>query len=244
MRHVTLVVQYDGTDFAGFQIQPDVPTVQAELQLALSRLLQQPTPLSAASRTDAGVHALGQVALFETESPIPVERLAQALNAILPRAVSIVSAAEAAEGFHPRYSAVEKLYSYRILNRWLPSPFIERYAWRVERPLVLDDIREAARGLLGEHDFASFCAAGSSVSDTVRRVHRLDVQREGDLVEFFLGGNGFLYKMVRIMVGTLVEVGLGRREPGDVERILLGRDRNQAGRTAPAQGLTLVKVEY
>ena len=244
MRHVTLVVQYDGTEFAGFQIQPDVPTVQGELQLALSRLLQQPTQLWGASRTDAGVHAMGQVVLFETESPLPVERLPHALNAILPRAVSVVSAIEAPEGFHPRYSAVGKLYSYRILNRRLPSPFIERYAWRIERPLVLDDMRDAGRDLIGEHDFAAFCAAGSSVHDTVRRVDRLDVHREGDLLEFFISGNGFLYKMVRIIVGTLVEVGLGRRRPGDVEGILLRRDRTQAGRTAPAQGLSLVKVEY
>ena len=244
MRYVTLVIQYDGTDFAGFQIQPDVPTVQAELQLALSRVLQHPTHVVSASRTDAGVHAMGQVALFETENPIPVERLPNALNAILPRAVSVVSATEVAESFHPRYGAIAKLYSYRLLNRWLPSPFIERYAWRVERPLVLADMSEAAQALIGKHDFAAFCAAGSSVTDTVRQIHRLDVQRDGDLIEIFVGGNGFLYKMVRIIVGTLVEVGLGRREPGDVERILLGRDRNQAGRTAPAQGLSLVKVAY
>ncbi len=243
-RHIMMVVQYDGTDYAGFQRQPDVPTVQGELESALERLLSEPVHLKAASRTDAGVHALGQVVSFRTSNPIPVENLPRALNGMLPLAVSVVQAAEVPDDFYPRFDAIGKQYTYRILNREVPSPFICRYAWHVEEALDVDAMAEAAQVLTGEHDFAAFCAAGSSVRSTVRNLYRFDIDLNGDIIEARLAADGFLYMMVRIIMGTLVEVGLGRLTVGDVEAILASRDRRKAGPTAPPQGLCLVRVDY
>ncbi len=243
-RHIALVVQYDGTDYAGFQRQPDVPTIQVELEGALSALLREPIHLVAASRTDAGVHALGQVVAFWTSNPIPVERIPVAANGILPEAVAVVEAAEVPAEFHPRFDAIGKLYTYRILNRPLRSPFICRYAWHVNRPLDVEAMREAAEVLVGEHDFAAFCASGSSVKNTVRHLYRLDIDTEGDVVEFRFGADGFLYMMVRIIVGTLVQVGLGEASVEWVSHVLGSGDRRLAGPTAPPQGLCLVRVDY
>jgi len=244
MRHVSLVVQYDGTDYAGFQIQPDNPTIQGELERALEKLLGGETRVTAASRTDAGVHALGQVVTFTTDNAIPVERLPEALNALLPRAIICEVAGEASPDFHPRFAAVSKLYSYRILNRRQPSPFIGRYAWHVREPVQVEAMQEAGGYLVGEHDFAAFCAAGGSAQSTVREIHRLDCRREGDLIESYVEANGFLYMMVRVIMGTLVEVGVGRMAPGKVRDILASGERGQAGRTAPPQGLCLLRVDY
>jgi tRNA pseudouridine38-40 synthase len=245
-----MVVQYDGTDYAGFQLQPDVPTVQGELEAALGRVLREPVHLTGASRTDAGVHALGQVIAFGTEKAIPLENLARAVNATLPCAGSVVRAEEAQAGFHPRFDAIGKLYTYRVLNRATPSPFLCRYAWHVDEQLDRTAMAEAAEVLVGEHSFSAFCAAdraraqGSEVHSTVRNLYRLDLDAEGDMIELRLGADGFLYMMVRIIVGTLVEVGKGRWSAMDVRAILAGGDRSKAGPTAPPQGLCLVKVDY
>ncbi|MGD9519912.1 MAG: tRNA pseudouridine(38-40) synthase TruA [Armatimonadota bacterium] len=243
-RRILIVVEYDGTDYAGFQRQPDVPTIQGELEQALGQLLGEPTHLTAASRTDAGVHALGQVAVFSTDSSIPVENLPRALNNILSPAVSVVGACEVSAGFHPRFDAIGKQYTYRVLNRKVRSPFICRYAWLVTDTLERSAMRAAAEVLVGEHDFAAFCASGSSVRSTVRYLYRLDVDENADLIEFRVAADGFLYMMVRIIVGTLVEVGLGRRTPEDVAAVLASGDRRRAGPTAPPQGLCLVRVDY
>lgn len=244
VRNIVMIVQYDGTDYAGFQRQPDVPTIQGELEDALSRLLGEPVHLRAASRTDAGVHALGQVVSFTTSNPIPTDNLPRALNGMLPTAVSVVSAAEAPAEFHPRFDAIGKQYTYRILNRQVPSPFICRYAWHVPEPLDRAAMEEAAEFLVGEHDFAAFCASGSSVRSTVRNLYRLDLDENADVIEARLAADGFLYMMVRIIIGTLVEVGRGRMYPAAVADILASRDRRRAGPTAPPQGLCLVRVDY
>ncbi|NPV47263.1 MAG: tRNA pseudouridine(38-40) synthase TruA [Armatimonadetes bacterium] len=244
MRRVRLLVQYDGTDYAGFQVQPGRRTVQQELEECLGRLTGDRVRVTAASRTDAGVHALGQVVAFSTNSPIPAERIPRALNDLLPAAVSCVAAEDCPHGFHPRFDARGKLYTYRILNRPTRSPFICRYAWHIAEPLDLPAMREGARHLVGTHDFAAFCAAGSAVQDTRRTVRRLDLDTEGDVIETHIEGDGFLYMMVRIIMGTLAEVGRGRLEPTQVLSIVAGRDRGKAGPTAPPEGLCLVRVTY
>jgi len=243
-RHIRLDVQYDGTDYAGFCIQPRVPTIQGELQSALARLLGEPVHLTAASRTDAGVHALGQVVAFFTESRVPVERLPRALNELLPQDIAVTAAEEVPESFHPRFDAVGKLYTYRILNRPVRSPIICRYAWHVPEPLDLEAMGRAAEVLVGEKDFGAFCAAGGVARSTVRNLYRLDLDTNADVIEMRLGADGFLYMMVRIIVGTLVEVGLGRRDWMEIEDILASRDRRRAGKTASPQGLCLVRVDY
>ena len=239
-----LVVQYDGSNYAGFQWPPDVPTVQAELQEALSGLLREPVVVTGASRTDAGVHALGQVVTFTSEKPIPTENIVGAINDHLPIAVRVVSAQPVADSFHPRYDAARKLYSYRILNRELGSPFILRYAWHIPESLDIELMRAASLVLIGRHDFAAFCAAGSSVENTVREIHRFDIEREDSTIRMYIEGDGFLYKMVRLMVGTIVEVGLGRLPVEKVKQILAGTDVAAAGPPAPGWGLGLVRIDY
>lgn len=244
MAKIMLTLQYDGTDYAGFQMQPNVPTVQGELQRALSTVLQEPVTVTAASRTDAGVHALGQVVTFTTEKPIPLSNIAPAVNDHLPVAVNVVSAQRMPESFHPRYDAVEKLYSYRILNRQLGSPFISRCAWHIPDDLNVESMKTAALVFVGRYDFARFCAAGSSVQDTVREIYRFDIEGEDSTIQMYVAGNGFLYKMVRMMVGTIVQVGLGRLTVEQVEQILVGTDDTKAGPVAPGCGLCLVRIDY
>lgn len=244
MRNVRLVVQYDGTDYAGFQVQPDRRTVQGELQTALTSLLVEEIRVVGASRTDAGVHAYGQVATFTTENVIPVGRLLTALNARLPQAITCIAADEVALDFDPRYAARRKQYQYRILSRELSSPFVGRYAWHLRQPLDVAAMREAGAFLVGEHDFAAFCAAHGSAKTSVREIYALDLLQSEDLIETRIEGNGFLYMMVRIIVGTLVEVGLGKTPPTHVNDILRSRDRTRAGATAPPQGLSLMRVQY
>lgn len=244
MRQIRLVVQYDGTDYAGFQVQPDAATIQGELETALQEVLGHPAGVTSAGRTDAGVHALGQVVTLRTERPIPAAGLAQATNDILPPAMSIAGGDEVNEDFHPRYDAVAKLYSFRILNRAQPSPFIGRYAWHVSGPIDTQLMIEGAANLLGRHDFSAFEAAGGSTQRKVRDLRRLDVQRHGEIIEIRLLADGFLYRMARNIVGTLVDVGRGRTAPSAVGDMLASRDRSQAGDTAPPQGLCLVRVDY
>jgi tRNA pseudouridine38-40 synthase len=244
MRNVRLVVQYDGTDYGGFQAQLDRPTVQTTLQKALSRLLAEDVRVCGASRTDAGVHAFGQVVSFTTGNVIPVERLLGALNALLPRDITCVAAEEAPAEFHPRYAARGKQYLYRIRNEELSSPFASRYSWHLQQPLDVLAMSEAGSYLVGRHDFAAFRAAGGSAKTSVREISLVEVTDREDFIEVLVEGNGFLYMMVRIIVGTLVEVGLGRMTPPRVGQILAGKDRGQAGETAPPQGLTLVRIDY
>jgi len=241
---VLLVVQYDGTDYFGFQRQPGLPTIQSELEAAYSQLLGQETTITGSGRTDAGVHALGQTLTFQTRSPLPTERIARALNARLPDEISAVSADEVSDGFHPRYDAKWKLYGYRILNRTLPSPFIGRYAWHLTWVLDIDLMREAAEVLLGEHDFEAFSSSGSSVESTIRDLRRLDIESQDEILEIRAESNGFLYMMVRRIVGTLTDVGRGLISVEEVREILRSLDRTRVRTMAPPQGLSLIKVTY
>ncbi len=245
-RNIKLVVEYDGTGYCGFQDQgrPDRPTIQSVLQEALARTCQEPVQVIGAGRTDAGVHARGQVVNFHTRSRIPVERFPAAVNTQLPWDIKVREAAEVPGDFHARYWALSKTYRYTWLVRATPSPFWHRYALFVPRPVDVEKMRRAARHFVGEHDFAAFRSTGGGSKSTVRRMYRADVWRENDLVHFEIEGSGFLYNMVRIMAGTLLEVGLGRRSAECVPKALASGRREELGSTAPPHGLTLMAVAY
>ena len=244
MKRIKLTVAYDGTDYCGWQIQKNGVTVEEVLNRALSRLTGEKITVIGASRTDAGVHARGNVAVFDTDTRIPAERIAYAVNALLPEDVVVVRSEEVPAGWHPRKCVSVKTYEYRILNREFPDPVRRRDTYFVSFPLDLDRMRQAAGYLKGTHDFKSFCSAQTSVEDTVRTIYSLDVEKAGDLFTVRVRGNGFLYNMVRIIADTLAGVGRGYFEPEEVERMLEEKDRTKAGVTAPPQGLTLVGIEY
>ena len=248
MRRIRLVVEYEGTEFCGWQRQANGPSVQAAIEEAVARMTGEKLVVHGAGRTDAGVHALGQVAAFSTESTrISVTRFQRGLNALLPRAIAIAAADEVPLDFDPRRHAQGKLYRYRIWNAEARSPHHARTSWHVRRPLDDRAMHEGAQHLLGEHDFAAFRAADCERINTVRRVSRLDVTRDGAMVTVEIEATAFLKNMVRIITGSLYEV--GRRSP-DVSgpswigEVLSGLDRTRAGRTAPPEGLTLVRVDY
>ena len=247
MRTIKLTLQYDGTEYVGWQRQDNGTSIQGLVESALQPIEGNPVVVHGAGRTDAGVHALGQVASFGLTSALDCPTLARALNAVLPPDVRVLGAEDAALDFHARFSAVGKRYEYRIINAPIVSPFVQRYAWHVIPPLDIEAMREAADSLVGTHDFAAFQGAGSSVSTTVRTIRAIDWQDGGgyDLpLVMRIEGDGFLRHMVRAIVGTLVEVGLGRWPAGCVSDILGSRDRSIAGPTAPARGLFLVRVLY
>ncbi len=242
--HFRLVIEYDGTDYQGWQLQPDQRTVQGTLEAALARLLQHPTRVAAAGRTDAGVHAAGQVVCFRTARELSAETVHRALNALTPDDLVIRAVDTVSDDFDPRRAAQSRVYVYRLWNRATASPFWRRYAWHVRRPLAVEAMAAAARAMLGEHDFSSFRAASCEAAHPVRVVRRSEVTRAGDLICYEIEANGFLHHMVRNLIGTLVEIGLGQRCPDDVSRLLAMRDRSLAGKTAPAHGLCLVRVRY
>ncbi len=244
MRRIRLTVAYDGTDYCGWQIQPNGITVEEILNRALFRLTGEQIQVIGASRTDAGVHAQGNVAVFDTVSSIPPERFAYAAARFLPEDIVVLKSEEVPEGWHPRYQNSVKTYEYHILNREMADPLRRRDTWHVSFPLDLDKMREAAGWLVGEHDFCSFCSTHTGVKTTVRTVCALNIEKTGDLITVRISGNGFLYNMVRIIVGTLVEVGRGFRTPESIRDMLLARDREEAGVTAPPQGLVLVGIKY
>jgi len=245
VRHIRLVVEYDGTELCGWQRQANGPTVQGHLEAALGTLLAHEATVIGASRTDAGVHARGQVASFRTARPIPLHGIRRGLNSLLPRQIAVREATEVPDDFHPRFSATGKHYRYTILARPDRSPRWRDRAWHHPEPLSIEAMAAAAAPLLGEHDFAAFRAAGCTAATTTRRVDAIELATpDPELLVVDVRGNAFLRNMVRILVGTLAEVGAGRCPPGQVAEILASRDRTRAGITAPAHGLELMEVRY
>jgi tRNA pseudouridine38-40 synthase len=246
VKNYRLILEYDGTDFEGWQLQtPERRTLQGCLQDALSRIVGHPVSCVGSGRTDSGVHAEGQVANVELETRLDPDELLRAANANLPPDLAVRALAIAPDGFHARRDARSKHYRYRIWNDPVRSPLRARCSWWVRAPLDLGAIDAALPAVVGEHDFASFRATGSSVRTTVRRLLRAEASgRAGGEIALDFAASGFLRHMVRTLAGTVVEIGLGRREPDDLRRILEARQRSAAGVTAPARGLTLVSVEY
>lgn len=244
MKRVKLIVAYDGTNYCGWQIQANGITVEAVLNKALSELLREPVAVIGASRTDSGVHAEGNVAVFDTDNRMPGDKICFALNQRLPEDIRILQSEEVADGWHPRRQNCTKTYEYRIWNRKMDMPTLRLYSHFCYYPLDVEKMKEAAAYLVGEHDFKSFCTARSQVDETVRTIYSLDVEKQGDMVTIRISGNGFLYNMVRIIAGTLMRVGDGSYTPEYVEEILDARTRQAAGPKASAKGLTLVSLEY
>ncbi|MCT4605174.1 MAG: tRNA pseudouridine(38-40) synthase TruA [Marinisporobacter sp.] len=244
MKNVKLIIQYDGTNFSGWQVQPNARTVQQEIEKALSKIMKRPIKINGSGRTDAGVHALGQVASFCEEFSIPIEKIPVALNSLLPQDIAIKEAIEGSVDFHARYNAVGKKYIYKIYNKEIRNPLLRNYTYFVSKPLDIEKMKKACDYFIGEHDFKGFMASGSSVVDTVRRIDALKLYEKDEILTIEVKGNGFLYNMVRIVAGTLVDVGKGKIKEEEVPMIIRSCKREKAGHTAPPQGLYLAKVFY
>lgn len=250
LRNLKLTLSYDGSDFSGWQVQPDASTIQGTLASAIGRLTGENVLPQGSGRTDAGVHALAQVATFSTASPIPVENFLKALNDILPPSIRVLEVKEVSADFHARKSARAKTYRYRICRAATCSPFLARYVWHFPYPLDENAMSNAAAAIVGEHDFTSFAAVdpergqeNNEVSN-VRTIFSSRFERQNDEFVYTVRGSGFLHHMVRNLVGTLILVGKGTLQPQDIASILAARNRSAAGATAPASGLFLVSVEY
>jgi tRNA pseudouridine38-40 synthase len=244
MKRVMLVVAYDGTNYHGWQLQPNVDTIESVLNNALSALFKEDIKVIGASRTDTGVHALGNIAVFDTEARMPAEKVAYALNQRLPDDIRIQSSSEVALDFHPRRQKSQKTYVYKILNREFPLPTERLYSYFTYVPLDIQLMQKAADYLVGEHDFKSFCSVNTVAETTVRTIYGISVTKEGDMITIKVTGSGFLYNMVRIIAGTLMEAGKGRLSPDKIPEILDALDRTHAGPTAPACGLTLYEYKF
>lgn len=255
MQKIRLVIEYDGTGYHGWQVQRNEKTIQGILEDRIGQITGEPARVTGASRTDAGVHALGQVAAFSTSSGLAPERIRHALNALLPPDIRIRDASTVSDVFHPRDGAVKKRYFYIIANQSSCSAFFFRYAWLVRQPLDLHPMRTAAASLRGSHDFSSFMGTGSGIRNPVREVISLEIisrqtlsfmtaRVKGNFIAITIEANGFLRHMVRNIVGTLAEIGRGKMSPGHIREILLARDRKCAGPTAPGNGLFLERITY
>ncbi|MFO7037085.1 tRNA pseudouridine(38-40) synthase TruA [Bacillus velezensis] len=243
---VKCTIAYDGHLFNGYQVQPGKRTVQSELEKALAVIHKTDgrVPVISSGRTDSDVHAAGQVIHFDTPLSIPAEKWPFALNALLPDDIAVKTAEIADDGFHARFSAVQKEYRYFVYTEKHPDVFKRHYAYHFAYQLNLQKMREASRHLIGTHDFTSFCAADTAVQDKVRTIYELDWTETGDGLQMRITGNGFLYNMVRIIAGTLLDTGAGKFSPDDVKAMLKAKDREAAGRTAPGHGLYLWSVCY
>ncbi|QHJ69622.1 tRNA pseudouridine(38-40) synthase TruA [Planococcus halotolerans] len=245
MKRMKAVIAYDGSGFAGYQIQPEARTIQRELMKVLKNIHKgRDVQVVASGRTDAKVHATGQVIHFDTDFNIPVEGWLKALNVLLPEDIRVSSIEEAAPEFHARYHTIGKTYRYKWDRSTIISPFTRNYMVHLKQRPDVDAMRKAAKAILGTHDFSSFCAANTGVVDKVRTIRRLDFEEHGEELHMVIEGSGFLYNMVRIIAGTLFEVGIGKRNPEEVAEIIRSADRAAAGKTAAAHGLYLENVEY
>lgn len=244
-KRIKLVVAYDGTNYCGWQIQPNGETIEGVLNRELSSLLGGDIKVMGASRTDSGVHSLGNVAVFDTDTRIPPEKISYALNIRLPEDIVVQDSCEVAPDFHPRHCNSRKTYEYRILNRRFAMPTRRLDTYFYHRPLDVERMQQAARYLKGTHDFKSFCSVNTVVEDTVRTIYTLQVIKDADdIITIRVQGSGFLYNMVRILAGTLIQVGIGAMEPEQMTEILEAKDRSASGPTAPAQGLTMMGIEF
>ena len=243
MKRIKMVVSYDGTNYCGWQEQPNGITIEEVLNRELSSFLKEDIHVIGASRTDSGVHALGNIAVFDSETRIPADKICFALNQRLPEDIVIQSSCEVEAGYHPRKRNTVKTYEYKILNRTFPIPSLRFNTHFVYMPLNAEKMKKAAEYLVGEHDFVSFCSTRNQAEDTIRTLYEVSVNKKGDIITIRLSGSGFLYNMVRIIAGTLMKVGLGVYPPEHVHEILLARNRDTAGPKAPARGLTLVGIE-
>ncbi len=243
-KRVRLIVAYDGTNYHGWQVQNNGITIESELNRYLSELLSEPIEVIGASRTDAGVHALGNVAVFDTNARMPAEKISYALNQRLPEDIRIQKSEEVAADWHPRYCDSRKTYEYHIYRGEFALPTKRLYSLFTYHKLDVEKMQKAAEYFVGEHDFKSFCQVNAQVKSTVRTVTEVQVYEEGPEVIIRVTGNGFLYNMVRIMAGTLLEVGQGKRSPEEIPDMIAAKNREAAGPTAPAHGLMLVKYEF
>ena len=241
---VMLTVAYDGTNYHGWQVQPNGVTIEEILNRCLSELFQENIQVIGASRTDSGVHALSNIAVFDTTSRMPAEKVSYALNQRLPDDIRIQKSQQVADTFHPRHQKSIKTYEYKILNREFALPTERLYSYFTYIPLDIAMMQEAAAYLEGEHDFKSFCSTNTTVETTVRTIYKIQVEKSGDMISIQVSGSGFLYNMVRIIAGTLIEVGKGRMQPIQIRDILESEKRESAGPTAPANGLTLKNYQY
>lgn len=246
MRNIKLLLEYEGTNYHGWQKQKRLgqPTIQETLEQAIETLSRTRVRLHGSGRTDAGVHALGQVANFQTTSSLPPEAWAPAINHLLPDDIRVLSSREVPSDFHAQYSAIKKTYQYRLLYRKEPTALYRKYAWHIPTRLHLKNMRRSIVHLIGKHDFSAFRAAECSAQSSVRTITSAVIKKRGDFIDISLEADGFLQHMVRNIAGTLVESGRGRFSPEEVKRILLSKDRTLAGRTAPSHGLYLVSVVY
>ena len=245
MRNIKLVIEYDGKEFNGWQKQPNKLNIQGTIEKAIETITKEKVDLIASGRTDAGVHALGQVANFKTNSNIPIDKFAIAINSNLKKSIIIKSAEEVDERFHSRLSCKKKTYRYIINNSKYGTAIYRNLETCIKEKLNIEKMKEAIKYFEGEHDFKAFKASGTSSKSSVRTIYKAEViEKENDRIYIELTGNGFLYNMVRIIVGTLVEVGIGKIKPEDIKKIIESKDRKNAGKTLPPQGLYLLKVDY
>lgn len=244
MKRVKLIIAYDGTRYHGWQIQPNGATIEEVINQYLSALLKEDIAVIGASRTDSGVHALGNVAVFNTETKIPANKISYALNQQLPEDIQIQESYEVPLDFHPRYCKSIKTYEYKILNTKFDIPCLRLYTHFVYKPLDVEAMKQATTYIVGEHDFKSFCSTRTRITETVRTIYELEVSKVDEVISVRIVGNGFLYNMVRIIVGTLIKVGLGIYPPEHVKEIMEMKNRVVAGHKVPAKGLTLIGIKY